>query len=324
MPDPTGLGRIIRNMHNEVIAVVEDKDTDAEQKKIHEINTGIMLVPNEKLKQWLPRIQNHNSQKEYYLTDIIAMAVAENINVTAVAAQSYEEVQGINDREQLAVAERAYQRRAAKQLMLNGVTLKDPARFDLRGELECAQDVTIDINVIIEGKVNIGKNSVIGPNVLLRNVIIGENVIVRANCVIEDAQIANNCIIGPFARVRPGTQLADNVHIGNFVEVKNAIVGDGSKINHLTYVGDATVGQAVNIGAGTITCNYDGVNKHRTVIGDNAFIGSGTELVAPVTVGAGATIGAGSTITCDAPADALTLRRAEQKTIENWQRPKKK
>ncbi len=325
MPDPTGLGRVLRDASGAMIAVVEEKEASATQRKIQEINTGIMVVPAQKLKQWLPKINNNNASGEYYLPDIIALAVTEKMAITTVAAESPEEVQGINDRAQLAMLERAYQRRVARKLMLAGVTLKDPERFDVRGEITCAMDVTFDINVILEGKISIGKNSTIGPNVVLRNVTIGDNVVIKANCVLEEAQVADGCTIGPFARVRPGTKLAANVHVGNFVEIKNAVVGAGTKINHLTYVGDATIGKTVNIGAGTITCNYDGANKHHTIIDDNVFIGSGTELVAPIKIGEGATIGAGSTITRDAPANALTLRRADQqKTINNWQRPVKK
>lgn len=324
MPNPYGLGRILRDAQNQVISIVEEKDATETQRKIKEINTGIFLVNAKDLHRWLPQLQNHNAQGEYYLTDIISLAVKEKMPITTVNAESPEEVQGINDRAQLVALERYHQQKMAKQFLLAGVTIIDPQRFDLRGELTAAEDVTIDINVILEGKVSIGKNSVIGPHCILRNVAIGENVVIKPHCVIEDARISNACVIGPFARIRPGTELAHDVHIGNFVEIKKSKVDVGSKINHLTYVGDATVGKKVNIGAGTITCNYDGVNKHETVIGDGAFIGSGTELVAPVFIGENATIGAGSVITHEAPSNALTLRRAKQVSFTSWKRPEKK
>lgn len=323
MPNPTGLGRIVRDQAGKVIAIVEEKDATPTQKQIQEINSGIIVAPANKLKNWLTNLKNNNHQNEYYLTDIVAMAVADKINITTTNANSPEEVQGINDRVQLAQLERYYQRKRAEQLMLNGVTLLDPKRLDIRGELDCAPDVTIDINVIIEGKVTIGSGSHIGPNTILRDVTIGENVVIKSNSVIEEATIANDCTIGPFARIRPGTQLANEVHVGNFVEIKNSEVAAKSKINHLSYVGDATIGQGVNIGAGTITCNYDGANKHRTIIEDEAFIGSNTALVAPITVGKRATIGAGSTLNRDAPADTLTLSRAEARTVSGWKRPTK-
>lgn len=317
VPDPAGLGRILRDVNGKVIGIVEEKDTTIEQKKIQEVNSGIIVAPLECLHRWLPKLQNHNAQGEYYLPDIMTMAVAEGIPITAIPADSYYEVQGVNDRAQLAMLERYYQRQLANNLMLAGVTLRDPERFDVRGTLEAARDVTIDVNVIIEGNVSIGKNSSIGPNTILRDVKIGENVTIKANSIIEEAEIANDCIIGPFARIRPGTKLDRGVHIGNFVEVKKSIVGTGSKINHLSYVGDATVGCEVNIGAGTITCNYDGVNKHQTIIEDRVFIGSDTQLVAPVTIGHDAIIGAGSTVIHDAPAEALTLtQRLEQRVKE--------
>jgi bifunctional UDP-N-acetylglucosamine pyrophosphorylase/glucosamine-1-phosphate N-acetyltransferase len=322
MPNPFGLGRILRDEKNQIIGITEEKDATETQRKIKETNTGIFLANAKDLHRWLPQLQNNNAQGEYYLTDIIALAAKEKIAITTVNAESPEEVQGINDRDQLVTLERYHQQQIAKKFLLAGVTIIDPLRFDLRGELTAAEDVTIDINVILEGKVSIGKNSVIGANSILRNVTIGENVVIKPNCVIEDAHISNDCVIGPFARIRPGTELANEVHIGNFVEIKKSKVDTGSKINHLTYVGDAIIGKKVNIGAGTITCNYDGVNKHETVIGDGAFIGSGTELVAPVSIGENATIGAGSVITHEAPSDALTLRRAKQVTFTNWKRPK--
>lgn len=324
MPDPTGLGRIVRDTSNHVIAIVEEKDATATQKQIREINSGIIMAPANKLKIWLANLKNNNQQNEYYLTDIMTMAVSDNVTITTVNAATPEEVQGINDRMQLLQLERYYQYQQAKQLMINGVTVLDPQRLDIRGKLDCAPDVTIDINVIIEGNVTIGTGSYIGPNTILRDTNIGENVSIKSNCVIEEANIANDCTIGPFARIRPGTALANEVHVGNFVEVKNSKVAAKSKINHLSYVGDANVGQGVNIGAGTITCNYDGANKHQTIIEDEVLIGSNTALVAPITVGKGATIGAGSTLNKNAPADALTFNRAEARSIPGWKRPVKK
>jgi bifunctional UDP-N-acetylglucosamine pyrophosphorylase/glucosamine-1-phosphate N-acetyltransferase len=323
MADPTGLGRILRDENDNVIGIVEDKDATAEQKQIQEISTGIIIAPADRLKHWLPAIKNNNKQAEYYLPDILPMAISEGIKIHTVSTTMSEEGQGINDRVQLAQLERFQQKQQAKQLMLQGVTLLDPDRFDLRGNAQIAADVTIDINVILEGDIKIGANSYIGPNCYLRNVQIGENVTIKANSVLEEAVIANHCIIGPFARIRPGTELAEHVHIGNFVEVKNAKVNSHSKINHLSYVGDATIDKAVNIGAGTITCNYDGVNKHRTIIEDKAFIGSNSALVAPITIGEEATIAAGSTITKNAPAKALTITRSEQRSIADWPRSKK-
>jgi len=323
-PDPSGLGRIIRNKEGQITQIIEDKDSTDAQRRIQEINSGIYILPANLLKKWLPQLQNQNAQKEYYLTDIIAMAVSENIAIHSSQPGAYEEVLGINDRVQLAKLERQYQLRQAEKLLRQGVTLHDPARFDLRGELSVGSDVIIDINVIIEGKVQIGNHCLIGPNCVLRNVIIGDHVEIKANSVIDGAEIAEGCSVGPFARLRPGTVLSPRSHIGNFVEIKNSEIGTGTKVNHLTYLGDSDVGKNVNVGAGTITCNYDGINKHRTTIGDDAFIGSNSQLVAPVTIGAGATIGAGSTITRDAPAHQLTLSRGQQRSIENWQRPKKK
>jgi len=324
MSNPTGLGRILRDAQQNVIGNVEEKDATPEQKKIQEINSGILIAPAKLLKHWLSQIKNNNAQGEYYLPDIIALAVAEQVKVIATTANSAEEIQGINDREQLALAERIYQMQKAKDLMAKGVTLLDPSRFDLRGELKTEKDVTIDINVIIEGNVAIGANSYIGPHVILKNVTIGSNVEIKSHCIIEDAVIGDGGKVGPFARIRPGTKLANNVHIGNFVEVKNSEIAENSKANHLSYIGDATVGCGVNIGAGVITCNYDGANKNRTIIEDEVFVGSNVSLVAPITVGKGATIGAGSTLAEEVPADALTLTRAERKTKADWQRPKKK
>lgn len=324
LDNPYGLGRVIRNMQNQITAVVEEKDASNEQRNIKEINSGIYLIPVKYLTKWLPTLKNNNSQKEFYLTDIINMAVAENIAIHSFQPKQYEEVLGINDRVQLAHLERFYQKTVAEKLMRQGVTLRDPQRFDLRGELTVGQDVVIDVNVIIEGRVIIGNNCSIGPNTILRNVMIGDHVEIKANSVIDGAEIAEECVVGPFARIRPGTILSARAHVGNFVEVKNSVIGEASKANHLTYIGDSEIGKRVNVGAGTITCNYDGVNKHRTIMGDDVFIGSNSSLVAPVTIGSGATIGAGSTITRDAPSEQLTLCRAQQRSIESWQRPKKK
>lgn len=323
-PDPTGLGRILRNTEGKITGIIEEKDASAKEREGKEINSGIYLIPATLLKQWLPELTNHNAQKEYYLTDIIARAAQLAIPIHSVKPSAYEEVLGINDRQQLATLERFYQTRLAKKFLLQGVSLTDPARFDVRGELTIGRDCFIDINVIFEGLVKIGNQCSIGPGCVLRNVIIEDRVEIKAHSVIDGAEIAEGCIIGPFARLRPGTILARDAHVGNFVEIKNSEIGKGSKVNHLSYIGDSDVGKHVNIGAGTITCNYDGVNKHRTNIGDNAFIGSNTALVAPLTVHAGATIGAGSTITRDAPANQLTLCRTTQRSIENWQRPQKK
>ncbi len=320
LANPNGFGRIIRNNQGDIIGIVEQKDANEQQLAIQEINTGIMTAPVHCLKRWLPQVKNTNKQQEYYLTDIIALAAEEGLSVYGYKTPCNEETKGVNDRLELASLERYYQKQLAISLMNQGVTIADPLRIDIRGEVSVATDVFLDINVILEGKVTIGKNSRIGPNVCLKNAEIGDNVEILANCVIEGAVIAENCQIGPFARIRPDTKLAAAVKIGNFVEVKKSILGSGSKANHLSYLGDATIGAQVNIGAGTITCNYDGKNKHPTHIGDGAFIGSNTSLIAPIKVGANATIGAGSTITREAPADILTVARARQATIKNWKR----
>lgn len=324
LDNPTGYGRIVRDEANRVVAIVEHKDANAEQLAIREVNTGIMAVPADLLKRWLPKLSNQNAQGEYYLTDIIAMAVQDGIAVQAVQPQSEQEVMGVNNRLQLAELERWYQRQQAEALMTAGVTLADPSRLDVRGELTCGQDVMIDVNVILEGRVEIASNVRIGPNCVIRNSRIESGAEVLANCVVEDAVIGSNCHVGPFARIRPGTELADGAKVGNFVETKNAKVGKGSKINHLSYVGDAELGEDVNIGAGTITCNYDGANKYKTVIGNRAFVGSNTALVAPVVLGDEATVGAGSTITKDVPPSQLAVARGQQRNISGWQRPVKK
>lgn len=323
LEQPAGYGRIKRNAAGDVIGIVEEKDATDKERLIKEVNSGIYFIPTSQLKKWLPTLKNHNAQQEYYLTDVIALANQEKMPVHTVTPTYHEEIFGVNDRMQLAHLERFHQRQQAEHFMQQGVTIYDPARFDVRGDVTIGRDVTIDVNVIFEGRVVIGDECVIGPNCILRDVELGHHVQVKANSLIEGASIANDCVIGPFARIRPETILHAKSHIGNFVEIKKSVVGEGSKINHLSYVGDSTVGKHVNIGAGTITCNYDGVSKHKTFIGDEAFIGSNTQLVAPVKVGAGATIGAGSTITKDAPAHKLTLARAQQLTIENWERPKK-
>ena len=322
--NPKGYGRILRNSQNGVTAIVEERDASEAQRAICEVNSGILCAPAARLNEWLARLDNGNAQGEYYLTDIIAMAVADGVKVTGVCAQDPIEVSGINDRLQLATMERNYQQRQAEGLMREGLSLIDPARFDLRGELQHGSDVVVDANVIIEGKVVLGERVYIGPNCYLRDVEIGDDSVIAAMSHLDGACIGQRCQIGPFARIRPGTELAAEARVGNFVEVKKSRIGTGSKINHLSYIGDTEMGAGVNIGAGTITCNYDGANKHKTVIGDNAFIGSDTQLVAPVSVGAGATIGAGSTITSDAPAEALTLSRTKQRSLANWKRPEKK
>lgn len=323
LEDPTGYGRIVRDKTGNISAIVEDKDADEKQRSITEINSGILCTTAQVLKQYLPQLQPRNKQGEYYLTDVIALAIAEGAKIQGVVAANNIEILGINNKEQLAQLERHYQKRIATQLMQQGVTILDPARLDIRGKVLAAEDVTIDINVILDGQVTIGANAIIGANSYLKDVVIGNNVEIRPNCVVEGAIIENNCIIGPFARIRPQSHIASGAHVGNFVEIKNTYLGNASKANHLSYLGDASVGAKVNIGAGTITCNYDGANKYQTIIADGAFIGSGCELVAPIKIGANATIGAGSTLNCDAPAEKLTLARAKQVTIENWQRPTK-
>jgi bifunctional UDP-N-acetylglucosamine pyrophosphorylase/glucosamine-1-phosphate N-acetyltransferase len=322
--DPTGLGRIVRDENGNISQIIEEKDADGDLRQIHEINSGIYLLPAALLKNWLPQLGNHNTQQEYYLTDIIAKASDANIPIHSLQPGAAEEVYGVNDCEQLAVLERYYQLQTAKKLMRQGVTLRDPARLDVRGELSVGHDVTIDVNVIFDGHVKVGNHCLIGPNCILRNVILGDNVEIKANSILDGAEISESAVIGPFSRLRPGTVMGPHSHAGNFVEIKNSDIGAYTKINHLSYIGDSEIGKQVNIGAGTITCNYDGANKNRTVIGDYAFIGSDSQLVAPVTIGEGATIGAGSTITRDAPPHELTICRLQQRSIKNWQRPKKK
>ncbi|HVY53883.1 MAG TPA: bifunctional UDP-N-acetylglucosamine diphosphorylase/glucosamine-1-phosphate N-acetyltransferase GlmU [Gammaproteobacteria bacterium] len=323
LANPTGYGRIVRDDHHQVLQIIEEKDADERIRQITEVNTGIYCVKAGYLKKWLPQLSKHNAQGEYYLTDIVSMALDEEVAIYTVQPEMVEEILGINDRLQLNRLERFYQFQYAQKLMRQGVTLYDPHRLDVRGELVVGRDVVIDVGVIVEGQVTIGNGCVIGPHVCLRNTDVGNRVTIKANSVLDSAVVGDEAIVGPFARIRPGTVLGNQAHVGNFVEIKNSTIGENSKVNHLSYVGDAEVGKQVNVGAGTITCNYDGVNKHKTVIEEGAFIGSGTELIAPITIGRGATIGAGSTLTKDAPADQLTLSRAKQQSIEGWQRPKK-
>jgi len=313
---PAGYGRIVRDTEsNNIIAIVEDKDTNKDQQKIKEINTGIMLIPNANLHEWLPKLQNKNSQKEYYLTDIVAIAAKAGEKIEAAHPSNNWEVLGVK---------RTYQKNYAEKLLEQGVTLTDPSRIDIRGELNCGKDVEVDINCIFEGEVMLGDGVKVGAHCILKNVEIGAGTIILPFSLIEDAGIGKSCRVGPFSRIRPGTNLADEIHIGNFVEIKNSSINFGSKINHLSYIGDATVGKKVNVGAGTITCNYDGVNKFQTVIEDDVFIGSDTQLIAPVKITSGSTIGAGSTITVDTIPEKLTLSRSKQRSITGWKRPAKK
>jgi bifunctional UDP-N-acetylglucosamine pyrophosphorylase/glucosamine-1-phosphate N-acetyltransferase len=325
LADPQGYGRIVRDEAGRVLRIVEEKDATELERAVTEVNTGILAVQGCRLKNWLSRLENHNAQREYYLTDIIGLAVGDGVMVQTTQPADVDEVLGVNDRQQLARLERTFQKAQAERLMAEGVTLRDPARFDLRGEIRSiGQDVEIDVNVLLEGHISLGDRVRIGPNTVIRDSELGDEVEIFANCVIENARIGRGSRIGPFARIRPETQLAEEVHIGNFVEVKKSSIDSRSKANHLSYIGDSIVGSDVNIGAGTITCNYDGANKHQTIIEDGAFIGSDTQLVAPVRVKRNATIGAGSTIIRDAPENALTLSRAKQITVEDWQRPLKK
>ncbi len=324
LENPTGYGRIVRTAQGRVQRIVEQKDATAEELAITEINTGFLIADKKRLIYWLSRVDNHNAQKEYYLTDIVELAVADGVDVKVAQPEDATEVMGVNDRAQLAQLERHYQQHQAKILMQQGVAFLDPSRFDLRGELTAGRDVQIDINVIIEGRVELGDDVCIGANSVIRNSVVADGVQILENCVIEDATIGAESVIGPFARIRPGTQLAGRNRVGNFVEIKKSVIDEGSKINHLSYIGDAVVGKDVNIGAGTITCNYDGANKSQTIIGDNAFIGSDSQLVAPVEIGAGATIGAGSTITSDTQPEMLTLSRSRQYSVKGWKRPVKK
>jgi len=322
LPDASGYGRIVRE-NGQIQAIVEHKDASEKQRQIKEINTGIYAVSNAKLHQWLPNLSNDNAQGEYYLTDIVAMALADGMQVASVEPEMAFEVEGVNDRVQLAALERQFQAYQAKQLMQQGVHLIDPSRFDLRGNLVVGQDVRIDINVIIEGDCELGDNVEIGAGCIIKNTKIAAGTKVQPYSIFDNAIVGEDTQIGPFARLRPGAQLANDVHIGNFVEVKNTTIGLGSKANHFTYLGDAEVGAGSNIGAGTITCNYDGANKFKTIIGDQAFIGSNSSLVAPVKIGNGATVGAGSTITRDVEDNSLAVERSKQFAKENYPRPQK-
>ncbi|MBT9538685.1 bifunctional UDP-N-acetylglucosamine diphosphorylase/glucosamine-1-phosphate N-acetyltransferase GlmU [Thiobacillus sp.] len=322
LADPSGYGRIVRE-HGKVTRIVEHKDATDAERAIAEVNTGILAVATRHLKQWIATLKNDNAQAEYYLTDIIARAVADGVAIETHQPASEWEVLGVNSKAQLAQLERIHQNEIAQALLEAGVTLADPARLDVRGSLNCGRDVNIDVNCVFEGKVLLGDGVQVGANCVLRNATIAAGTRIDAFTLIDDAAIGEANRLGPFSRIRPGTVLARDVHVGNFVEIKNSQIDDGSKINHLSYVGDTTMGKKVNIGAGTITCNYDGANKHRTVIGDDVFVGSDTQLVAPVSVGNGATLGAGTTLTRDAPAGELTLSRAKQTTIPGWKRPVK-
>ena len=324
LPDPTGYGRIVRDSAGQVTAIVEQKDASEAQRAIKEGNTGILAVPAKRLAEWLGRLSNDNAQGEYYLTDVIAMAVADGLVVATEQPLDAMEVQGANDRRQLAELERHYQLREARRLMTQGVTLRDPARLDVRGEVTVGRDVLIDVNVILEGKVVLEEGAQIGPNCVIKDSTVGRNAVVKANSHLDGAILGEDSDVGPFARLRPGSVLSARAHVGNFVELKNAHLGEGAKAGHLTYLGDAQIGARSNIGAGTITCNYDGANKHRTVLGEDVFIGSNNALVAPVDIQAGATTAAGSTITQDVAAGELAVARARQRNIEGWARPVKK
>ncbi|MCZ4304563.1 bifunctional UDP-N-acetylglucosamine diphosphorylase/glucosamine-1-phosphate N-acetyltransferase GlmU [Zoogloeaceae bacterium G21618-S1] len=321
--DPTGYGRIVRNVDGHVLRIVEHKDATEAERAVREVNTGILAAPAALLRDWLGRLGNDNAQGEYYLTDIIAMAVEAGVPVVATQPDTVVETLGVNNRRQLAELERSYQQSCAERLLDAGVTLADPARIDVRGELSCERDVRIDVNCVFEGNVTLGEGVQIGANCVIRNARIGAGTRILPYSHIEDTVMGPACVIGPYARTRPGTELGEDVHLGNFVEVKNSRIDNHSKANHLAYVGDADIGQRVNVGAGTITCNYDGANKFRTTIEDDVFIGSDTQLVAPVRVGRGATLGAGTTLSKDAPADQLTVSRARQISIPGWKRPVK-
>lgn len=323
LDDPHGYGRIVRS-RGRIKRIVEEKDATGPERALREINTGIMVLPTARLKKWLAGLKNKNAQKEYYLTDVVAAAVADKVGISSAQPGSAWETLGVNSKAQLAELERVHQRRIAADLMRHGATLADPARIDVRGSLSCARDVSIDVNCVFEGEVALGAGVSVGANCVLRDVTVAAGTRIEPFCHIDAADIGARCRIGPYARLRPGTVLAEEVHIGNFVEVKASQIAARSKANHLAYVGDTTVGSDVNIGAGTITCNYDGANKHRTIIEDDVHIGSDTQLVAPVRVGRGATLGAGTTLTRDAPAGALTVSRAKQVTITGWKRPVKR
>lgn len=324
LTDPTGYGRIIRNSAGTIVKIVEQKDASSEQLAVREVNTGIIAAKGALLHQLLPKLGNQNAQGEYYLTDVIEMAAGQNIRVVPVDAAIAEDVEGVNSRQQLAALERAFQRRCAEALMAGGVTLADPSRLDVRGNVTTGTDCFFDINLVLEGDVVIGNNVTIEPNCVLRNCVIGDNSTIKAYTHIEEGNLAQNVEVGPYARIRPGTAMGAGSKLGNFVETKKSIIGPGSKVNHLSYIGDSEIGSKVNVGAGTITCNYDGVNKFKTELGDGVFIGSNSSLVAPVKIGAGATVGAGSVITTDVPAETLAVARGKQRNVEGWQKPTKK
>ncbi|MEX0951068.1 MAG: bifunctional UDP-N-acetylglucosamine diphosphorylase/glucosamine-1-phosphate N-acetyltransferase GlmU, partial [Gammaproteobacteria bacterium] len=323
LPDPAGYGRIVRDDSGKVLRIVEHKDAGDTECAINEINTGMLVVRADWLQRWVASLDSENKQGEYYLTDIIGMATAEGVTINAIQPATVFETQGVNDRVQLAELERYYQRGQAETLMRAGVTLMDPGRFDLRGNLHAGTDISIDVNTVLIGNIVLGDGVQVGANCFIRNAEIAAGTILEPNCVIDNAIIGAGCRIGPFARIRPDTRLDDNVHVGNFVEIKKSTIAAGSKVNHLSYIGDSEIGRDVNIGAGTITCNYDGANKFKTIIEDNVFIGSDTQLVAPVRVATGATIGAGTTVTRDVEANSLAVSRTEQRSVKNWQRPKK-
>jgi bifunctional UDP-N-acetylglucosamine pyrophosphorylase/glucosamine-1-phosphate N-acetyltransferase len=324
LENPQGYGRIVRNSQHEITEIVEQKDASVEQLKITEVNTGVLALRSSQLRKWLPKITNNNAQGEYYLTDLVAIARAEGVKVVGVNPESATEVEGVNNRIQLSQLERAHQLELAENLMESGTSLADPARFDQRGDLNAGTDNFIDINCVFEGSVTLGNNVSIGANCHISNSTIGDGVAILPNTVIESAVVGDRAVIGPFARLRPGTELASDTKVGNFVETKKAVVGKGSKINHLSYVGDAQLGENVNVGAGTITCNYDGVNKHKTDLGDGVFVGSNSTLVAPIKVDMGGFIAAGSTVTSEVPSDSLAVGRAKQRNIKGWRRPTKK
>lgn len=324
LENPYGYGRIIRNEDTRAITcIVEEKHATEAQRLVNEVNTGIMYIPNRKLHTWLPKLKNDNAQKEYYLTDLIKLAVAENIPIVSAQPDYNWEILGVNSRAQMAELERIYQKENASRLLEEGVTLYDPSRIDIRGQLECGSDVEIDVNCLFEGHVKLGNSVKIMANCVLKNVTVADGTVIQPFSHVENSAIGSNCKIGPYARIRPHTNLNDNVHIGNFVEIKQSVIAEGSKVNHLSYIGDTVMGSNVNVGAGTITCNYDGAHKHQTIIEDNVFIGSDTQLVAPVKISRGTTIGAGSTITKDTPENELTLSRVKQVTLTGWKRPSK-
>ncbi|MDB2384485.1 bifunctional UDP-N-acetylglucosamine diphosphorylase/glucosamine-1-phosphate N-acetyltransferase GlmU [Endozoicomonas sp.] len=324
MPDPSGYGRIVRDNMGHIQAIVEQKDATPEQLAIHEVNTGIMAIPGSCIKDWLNSLSNENAQQEYYLTDTVAMAVAEGITVVHAQPAKLTEVQGVNSRLQLSELERQYQAQQAEAFMTAGTTILDPQRIDFRGNIQIGQDVVLDVNVVLEGDVVLGDNVTIEPGCIIRNSRIASGAVIKAHSILEEAVVSSDCEVGPFARLRPGTELANNARVGNFVEIKKSQIGQGSKVNHLTYIGDAEVGTGVNIGAGTVTCNYDGANKHKTIVSDGAFIGTNSSLVAPVTIGKGATAAAGSVITRDLADEELGVARGRQRNISGWKRPVKK